>query len=118
MTSGSAGQASDSATSRGPRSDTRARGWVETWEGAGRLGGWGTSVYAHVVDRTKLEPGTRLLDRGCGAGRFPHRRREAPWSPASMPPHLVEMAGDTRRRFTGRLRLMATPWHRPSLPTG
>jgi 2-polyprenyl-3-methyl-5-hydroxy-6-metoxy-1,4-benzoquinol methylase len=41
--------------------------WVETWEG--RLVG-GTPVYAHVLDRAEIGAGTRVLDCGCGAGRF------------------------------------------------
>nr|MBA2445676.1 class I SAM-dependent methyltransferase [Nocardioidaceae bacterium] len=46
----------------------RARDWAETWEGSL---GWGTPVYEHVLDRAKIGSGTRVLDCGCGAGRFP-----------------------------------------------
>lgn len=44
-----------------------ARDWAETWEGPG---GWGDPVYQHVLDRAKIGSGTRVLDCGCGAGRF------------------------------------------------
>ena len=32
--------------------------------------GWGTSVCGHVLDRARISAGTRVLDCGCGAGRF------------------------------------------------
>jgi SAM-dependent methyltransferase len=51
----------------GPLFGARARDWAETWEGPG---GWGTPVYEHVLDRAKIGPGSRVLDCGCGAGRF------------------------------------------------
>lgn len=57
-----------SGTRWGPLFGARARDWAETWEGPR---GWGTPVYAHVIDRAKIGPGTRVLDCGCGAGRFP-----------------------------------------------
>jgi SAM-dependent methyltransferase len=60
-------QPSGSATRWGPLFGGRARDWAETWEGPR---GWGTPVYEHVLDRAKIRSGTRVLDCGCGAGRF------------------------------------------------
>ncbi len=60
-------QTSGSATRWGPLFGARARDWAETWEGPG---GWGTPVYQHVLDRAQIGSGTRVLDCGCGAGRF------------------------------------------------
>jgi len=51
----------------GPLFDARAADWAQTWEGPN---GWGTSVYDHVLDRARISAGTRVLDCGCGAGRF------------------------------------------------
>jgi SAM-dependent methyltransferase len=59
--------AGGSATRWGPLFGARAAAWAETWEGPA---GWGTPVYEHVLDRTKISQGTRVLDCGCGAGRF------------------------------------------------
>jgi SAM-dependent methyltransferase len=56
-----------SATRWGPLFGARAAAWAETWEGPA---GWGTPVYEHVIDRTEIGPGARVLDCGCGAGRF------------------------------------------------
>jgi SAM-dependent methyltransferase len=60
-------QTSGSATRWGPLFGSHARDWAETWEGPS---GWGTPVYEHVLDRAKIGSGTRVLDCGCGAGRF------------------------------------------------
>jgi SAM-dependent methyltransferase len=60
-------QTNGSATRWGPLFGSHARDWAETWEGPG---GWGTPVYEHVLDRAKIGSGTRVLDCGCGAGRF------------------------------------------------
>lgn len=51
----------------GPLFGARARDWAETWEGPG---GWGDRVYQHVLNRAKIGSGTRVLDCGCGGGRF------------------------------------------------
>lgn len=45
----------------------RARDWAETWEGPD---GWGARVYQYVLDRGNIGVSDRLLDCGCGAGRF------------------------------------------------
>jgi SAM-dependent methyltransferase len=45
----------------------RAAIWAQTWEGPQ---GWGTPVYAHVLDRAGVGSGRSVLDCGCGAGRF------------------------------------------------
>jgi SAM-dependent methyltransferase len=59
--------AGGSATRWGPLFGARAAAWAETWEGPE---GWGTPVYEHVLDRTEIGAGVRVLDCGCGAGRF------------------------------------------------
>lgn len=51
----------------GPLFGARARDWAETWEGPS---GWGTPVYDYVLDYAAAGPGMRVLDCGCGAGRF------------------------------------------------
>lgn len=56
-----------SATRWGPLFGERARDWAETWEGRS---GYGTPLYERVLDRAKIGLGTRVLDCGCGAGRF------------------------------------------------
>ena len=56
-----------SATRWGPLFGAGAATWAETWEGPQ---GWGTPVYAHVLDRAGVGPATAVLDCGCGAGRF------------------------------------------------
>jgi SAM-dependent methyltransferase len=56
-----------SASRWGPLFGARAGDWAETWEGPS---GWGTPVYEHVIDRAKIGSGIRVLDCGCGAGRF------------------------------------------------
>jgi SAM-dependent methyltransferase len=59
--------ADGSATRWGPLFSARAATWAETWEGPA---GWGTPVYEHVLDRAEIGSGRRVLDCGCGAGRF------------------------------------------------
>jgi hypothetical protein len=56
-----------SAPRWGPLFGARATGWAQTWEGRN---GWGTSVYGHVLAHARTGVGTRVLDCGCGAGRF------------------------------------------------
>lgn len=45
----------------------RARDWAEVLEG---WNGWGVPLYRHILDRVPVGNGTRVLDLGCGAGRF------------------------------------------------
>lgn len=45
----------------------RARDWADVMEG---WSGWGIPVYRQVLERITVGQGTRLLDVGCGAGRF------------------------------------------------
>jgi ubiquinone/menaquinone biosynthesis C-methylase UbiE len=56
-----------SGTRWGPLFGARAATWAQTWEGPN---GWGLPLYAHVLDHAGIEPGTTVLDCGCGAGRF------------------------------------------------
>lgn len=63
MSSGARG----SASRWGPLFGAQAAAWAETWEGPA---GWGTPVYEHVLDRAEIGVGVRVLDCGCGAGRF------------------------------------------------
>lgn len=44
-----------------------ARDWADVMEG---WNGWGIPVYQRVMERVPLGAGDRLLDVGCGAGRF------------------------------------------------
>ncbi|MDP8927951.1 MAG: class I SAM-dependent methyltransferase, partial [Actinomycetota bacterium] len=61
-------QTRGSASRWGRLFGAHARDWAETWEGTG---GWGRPVYEQVLERAKIGSGTRVLDCGCGAGRFP-----------------------------------------------
>ena len=45
----------------------RARDWAEVMEGPN---GWGIPVYERILERVPVDGSTRLLDVGCGAGRF------------------------------------------------
>lgn len=45
----------------------RARDWADVMEG---WDGWGVALYRHVLERVPVSGETRLLDVGCGAGRF------------------------------------------------
>ena len=45
----------------------RARDWADVMEG---WDGWGVALYRHVLERVPVAGETRLLDVGCGAGRF------------------------------------------------
>ena len=67
-------QPSGSASRWGPLFGAHALAWAETWEGPG---GWGTPVYEYVIDRAQISRGTRVLDCGCGAGRFTRMAADA-----------------------------------------
>jgi SAM-dependent methyltransferase len=45
----------------------RARDWADVMEG---WNGWGVPVYQHILKRITVRGDTRVLDVGCGAGRF------------------------------------------------
>lgn len=45
----------------------RAQDWADVMEG---WTGWGVPVYRHVLERITVDRSTRILDVGCGAGRF------------------------------------------------
>jgi SAM-dependent methyltransferase len=45
----------------------RAGDWAEVMEGPN---GWGIPVYGRILERVPVDKSTRLLDVGCGAGRF------------------------------------------------
>src|SRR5688500_17015312 len=45
----------------------RARDWADVMEG---WTGWGVPVYRQVLEHLTVGAGTRVLDVGCGAGRF------------------------------------------------
>jgi SAM-dependent methyltransferase len=45
----------------------RAHDWAEVMEGAN---GWGVPVYQRILELVPVDGSTRLLDVGCGAGRF------------------------------------------------
>jgi ubiquinone/menaquinone biosynthesis C-methylase UbiE len=56
-----------SAATQGDLWGERARDWAEVMEG---WNGWGIPLYRHILERVTVERGTRVLDMGCGAGRF------------------------------------------------
>jgi ubiquinone/menaquinone biosynthesis C-methylase UbiE len=45
----------------------RARDWADVLEG---WSGWGVPLYRHILEQVPVGSGTRVLDVGCGAGRF------------------------------------------------
>lgn len=47
--------------------EERAPDWADVMEGEA---GWGLPVYGHVLDSVGIGNGSRVLDVGCGAGRF------------------------------------------------
>jgi SAM-dependent methyltransferase len=63
----STGQMEGSATRQSDLWTERARDWAEVMEG---WSGWGIPVYRHVLERIVMDRDTRVLDVGCGAGRF------------------------------------------------
>ena len=82
----------------------------QTWEGPN---GWGTVVYGHVLDHARIGAGTRVLDCGCGAGRFARMAadRGADVAGIDAAPALVEIAAS--RTPSGEFRvgdLEALPW--------
>lgn len=103
-------QPAGSARRWGPLFGARAQAWAETWEGPQ---GWGAPVYASVLDRSQIGPGTRVLDCGCGAGRFARMAADAGATVAGVDAAeaLVDIA--TKRTPEGDFRvgdLEALPW--------
>jgi SAM-dependent methyltransferase len=56
-----------SAGAQSARWGERADDWAEVMEGPS---GWGIPVYRRILERVPVDGATRLLDVGCGAGRF------------------------------------------------
>ena len=99
-----------SATRWGPLFGAGATVWAETWEGPS---GWGTPVYEHVLDRAEIGAGTRVLDCGCGAGRFARMAaaRGASVAGIDASEELIEIAAE--RTPEGDFRagdIEALPW--------
>lgn len=102
--------ADGSATRWGPLFGARAAAWAETWEGPA---GWGTPVYEHVLDRTETGKGTRVLDCGCGAGRFLHMAADRGASVAGIDASSELIAIAAERVPEGEFRtgdIEALPW--------
>jgi SAM-dependent methyltransferase len=66
-TTDTAEQAAGSAETQADLWGERARDWADVLEG---WNGWGIPIYRHLLERVPVSTGTRLLDVGCGAGRF------------------------------------------------
>jgi SAM-dependent methyltransferase len=102
--------AGGSATRWGPLFGARAAAWAETWEGRA---GWGTLVYEHVLDRTDIGAGTRVLDCGCGAGRFARMAADRGASVAGIDASAELIAIAAERVPEGDFRvgdIEALPW--------
>ena len=103
-----------SATRWGPLFGARAGVWAETWEGPA---GWGTPVYEHVLERAEIGSGSRVLDCGCGAGRFVRMAADRGASVAGIDAsaELIEIAA--QRVPEGDFRagdIEAVPWENDS----
>lgn len=83
--------AQGSATAQAELWSERARDWADVMEG---WNGWGVPVYRHVLERVPVGPNSRVLDIGCGAGRFCRivADRGARISGLDATPALVEIA--------------------------
>ena len=103
-----------SATRWGPLFGARAAAWAETWEGSA---GWGTPVYEHVLEQAKIGSGSRVLDCGCGAGRFARMAADRGASVAGIDAsaELIDIAAE--RVLEGDFRvgdIEALPWENDS----
>jgi len=101
---------SGSASRWGPLFGARARDWAETWEGPG---GYGTPLYERVLDLARVESGTRVLDCGCGAGRFARMAADRGATVAGIDAAEGLIAIAAERTPTGDFRvgdLEALPW--------
>jgi SAM-dependent methyltransferase len=102
--------AGGSANRWGPLFGAHAVAWAETWEGPA---GWGTPVYEHVLDQAEIGSGSRVLDCGCGAGRFARMAadRGARVAGIDASTELIEIAAE--RMPEGDFRageIEALPW--------
>lgn len=103
-------QPGGSATVWGPLFGAHARDWADTWEGPA---GWGTPVYEHVLERASIGSGTRVLDCGCGAGRFARLAADAGAAVAGIDAaaELIAIAAERTRQGDFRVGdLEALPW--------
>jgi SAM-dependent methyltransferase len=71
----------------------RARDWAEVMEGPT---GWGIPIYERILERVPVNRATRLLDIGCGAGRFRRiaRDRGATVAGLDATSELIEIAAE------------------------
>ena len=103
-------QAAGSAELQADLWGERAGDWAEVMEG---WNGWGIPLYRRVLEHVPVAEGSRVLDVGCGAGRFCRvaADRGARVSGIDATPALIEVArqrvlgGDFR---TGEME--ALPW--------
>jgi SAM-dependent methyltransferase len=107
--------AGGSATRWGPLFGARATTWAETWEGPA---GWGTPTYEHVLDRAEIGVGARVLDCGCGAGRFARMAADRGASVAGIDASAELVAIAAERVPDGEFRvgdIEALPWEDDSV---
>jgi SAM-dependent methyltransferase len=103
-------QSEGSATRWGALFGERARDWAETWEGPK---GYGTPLYEHVLNRAKIGSDSRVLDCGCGAGRFARMAADRGASVAGIDAAAALVAIAAERTPSGDFRvgdLEALPW--------
>lgn len=98
------------ATAQADLWSERARDWADVMEG---WNGWGIPAYRHVLERVPVGQDTRLLDVGCGAGRFARMAadRGAEVAGLDATAAFVEIAGE--RVLGGDFRtgdMEALPW--------
>jgi SAM-dependent methyltransferase len=99
-----------SASRWGPLFGMRASAWADTWEGPG---GWGTLPYRHVLERADVRAGIRVLDCGCGAGRFARMAADRGASVAGIDASAELIAIASERSKEGDFRvgdIEALPW--------
>lgn len=101
---------SGSARRWGPLFGSGAKVWADTWEGPQ---GWGGPAYHHVMTGAAIGDGTRVLDCGCGAGRFTRLAADAGADVAGIDAasEMIEIAA--ARTPTGEFivgDLEALPW--------
>ena len=99
-----------SAARWGPLFGARASDWAETWEGSS---GYGTPVSEYVLDQANVGSGTRLLDCGCGAGRFARMAAHRGANVAGIDAAKELIAIATQRTPEGDFRvgdLESLPW--------